>query len=318
MKRNIAIICFLVNGCLFSSCMKDEISLPSQPLEDYIKVYMPQAVSNPVVYSYTTSDTSTHTIIYGANYGGAGYPEEDVQIHFGVNAAAIDSFNMANGTQYTLLPAKSYKLSDTVAVIKKGTLSTDPLKLSITTYGENAPTDISKTYILPITIKNASIKINESLQTFFCVVKIDPTYFNRSNWVITGFSSQESDGEGPNNGKAIFILDGNNGSFWHSQWKGGQPGPPHYITIDMGSTQLVRGCVFVPRQSSNSGKPRDVQIFLSTDGNTWNLAFAQTSQNTTDLQRFFFDQGMEGRFVKMQINSAYGATYTHLAEFYLF
>ncbi|WP_157097886.1 discoidin domain-containing protein [Niabella ginsenosidivorans] len=309
---------FLAALLALAGCFKDSVSLPPQPLENYIKVYMPQAVNNPAVYSYSTSDSSAHTIIYGANYGGAGYPDADIEVQFAVDAAAADSFNTANNTDYALLPEKSYKLSSLTGYIKKGTLSTDPLQLTVTTFGKNAPDDISKTYILPVSIKTATEKINESLRTFFCIIKIEPTFFNRTDWIITGFSSQESVGEGENNGRAIFILDDNKNTYWHSQWKDGQPGPPHYVTIDMGATKQVRGCGFIGRQSSNAGKPQDVQIFMSNDGSNWELAFTQTLQNINDLQRFFFDKAAEGRYVKLQINAAYGATYTHLAEFYLF
>lgn len=306
------ILCLLFTGC------KDDINLPDQPLSNYVSVYMPQAANGPVSYNFTTSDTLPG-IIYGACYGGFGYPEEDIRISFKTgNEAVVDSFNTANNSNYVLLPAKSYKFEEEPeGIIKKGQLATMPSKVRISTSGENAP-DLSKTYLLPISIKSSSVKVNEKLRTHFCIVNIIPTFFNRSSWTITDLSSQESNGEGPNNGKAIFALDGNINSFWHTQWQGAQPGPPHYLTIDMGETKRVSGAAVVPRQGVNSGRPKDIQVFLSEDNSTWQLAYTGSLANDGATQKVFFQNAVQGRYAKLQINTAYSSNMVHLAEFYLF
>ncbi|WP_169818780.1 BT_3987 domain-containing protein [Niabella ginsenosidivorans] len=303
-------------GMLFTGC-KQEINLPDQPLSDYIKVYMPQAANGPVTYNFSNA-RDTATIIYGADYGGQGYPSEDVSVSFAVNAALADSFNLANNTSYSLLPEKSYRLNTAAATIGKGRLSTEPLKITIITKGINAPDDLSKTYILPVTIKNASININEKLRTSFCIINIVPVLFNRKGWSVIDFSSQESYGEGANNGRAVFVLDSNINTFWHSQWQGAQPGPPHYIIIDIGASQSVSGAAFVARQGVNSGRPQDIQLFLSEDKQVWKTAFTGTLLNDGALQKVFFSTPVSGRYVKLQINSSYSSNLTHLAEFYLF
>jgi LysM repeat protein len=314
MRNNILvplIIFFTMTAC------KEEVNLPPQPLSKYIQLYMPQAVNGPVTCNLSTGDTALPMIVYGADYGGAGYPDKDIPVTFSVDASLVDTFNLLHNTNYSLLPSKSYKLSDLNAVIKKGELATEPLRISVTVKGDSAP-DISRAYILPITIIKSPVNVNENLRTAYFIFNIIPTFFDRSNWNIIDVSSQESVGEGPNNGRAIFALDGNINTFWHSQWKDGQPGPPHYFTIDMGETKDMLGAGFIGRQNVNSGRPQDIQLFVSEDNIDWKLAYAGTLANTGDLQKVFFSASIKGRYVKLQINDAYSSDLTHLAEFYLF
>lgn len=314
MKYNILtalILSFTIAGC------KEEVNLPPQPLSKYTQLYMPQAVNGPVTYNLSTGDTSQPMIIFGADYGGAGYPDQDVPVNFTVNAALVDSFNITHNTNYTLLPAKSYKLSDLSAVIKKGQLATEPLSISVAVKGDSAP-DISKTYILPITIIKSPIQVNENLRTTYFIFNITPVFFDRSNWSIIDLSSQESEGEGANNGRAVFALDGNTNTFWHSQWKDAQPLPPHYFTVDMGESKDMLGAAFVARQNVSSGRPQDIELLVSDDNVNWKTAYTGTLANTGDQQKVFFSTSMKGRYVKFQVDDSYSSNFTHLAEFYLF
>ncbi|MDO6429617.1 DUF1735 domain-containing protein [Flavitalea sp. BT771] len=310
------ILTVLVISSAMAGC-KEEVNLPPQPLSKYIQLYMPQAVNGPVTYNLNTGDTIPPVIIYGADYGGADYPDQDIPVTFTVDASLVDTFNISHNTNYTLLPSKSYKMSELNGVIKKGQLATEPLKISITLKGDSAP-DISKAYILPVTITKSAVQVNENLRTAYFIINIIPTYFDRSSWQIIDFSSQESVGEGANNGRAIFALDGNINTYWHSQWKDAAPGPPHYFTIDMGETRSILGGAFVDRQNASNGRPQDIQIFLSDNNIDWSLAYSGTLLNTADLQKVFFSTAMNGRYVKLQINTAYSSDLTHLAEFYLF
>lgn len=308
----VVILAFTAYGC------KDKVVLPDQPLSNYIQVYMPQAVNGPVTYNFSTADTVAPSIIYGANYGGFGYPDQDVPLSFEVDPAVADSFNTANSTDYALLPAKSYTLGSTSAVIKKGELSTEPLRVTLNITGDNAPGDISKTYILPVSLKDASVKISPALQTYYCLINIVPVLFDRTDWKIVDFSSEEASGEGPNNGRAVFALDGNNNTFWHSQWKNGAPAPPHYITIDMGQSKRILGSAVVDRQNVNSGRPEHVELFVSTNGTDWSVAYAGDLLNIGEMQKMFFSQAVTARYVKFQVDAAFGSSVTNLAEFYLF
>ncbi len=305
-------------GCnLWYGC-KDKFDLPYQPLDSYIKVYMPQAVNGPVSKVLKIKD-SVQTVIYGAVYGGQGYPESDIAVNFTMDPLQADSFNLANKTNYPLLPAAAYTMSNTSGTIPKGSTGTVPFHISLKTKGTGAMTAL-KTYILPVTVSCASVKVNPSLSTTFYLVKAQPDLndypnYSRTNWTVAGFSSQEANGEGPNNGKAIFALDGNSGTFWHTQWQGGSPGPPHFLIIDMNEIKELHGLAFQGRQVDGGGKPNSVSVQVSLDNTDWTDAGSFNLQNNKDVQSVFLPEGFKNaRYFKVIINSAYNGNYTQVAE----
>jgi hypothetical protein len=307
----------IAGALLLLTACKDKYDLPAQPLSNYTKIYMPEAVNNPVNYTLKITD-SPQAIVYGAYYGGQDYPSQDIPVTFTVNNALVDSFNKANNTSYAVVPDGTYTLAKAASLIPGGQLSTGPLRITVRTNGTGS-IDALKNYLLPVTLSSAAAKVNENLKTTFYTIKAQPDFkdypnFDRTNWTIIGFSSQEANGEGPNNGRAIFTLDGNTTTYWHTQWQGGQPGPPHYLIIDMGVIKTIHGLSFLDRQSENSGKPNSVTVETSMDNVTWEAAGAFNLQNTKNLQQQFLSGFKQARYFKVNILSGYNATYTHLAE----
>lgn len=290
----------------------DKIELPDQPLSAYNKVYMPLAVNNPKVYAFQVADT-TQPMIYSASYGGQDYPTNDIQVTFSPNTTLVDSFNAANHTAYLPMPEKSYTLGTTTGTITKGTLSTGPLVIDVKTSGAGS-IDIMKEYLLPVSIISASAGINEKLRTTFYKVRADYPLYDRTNWQVLSFSSQEANGEGAGNGKVINAFDNNAATYWHTQWQGGSPGPPHFFVIDMGDVKTLHGFSFLGRQSDNAGKPQDVVVETSMDNITWASVGSFTLANTNDAQTKVMSSFTDARYFKITILSSYNATYAHLAE----
>lgn len=154
----LAALCFY--GCRYDTDIAD----PGR----YVQVYMPQAGKNPVINDLIMSDT-LQTIVYGANYGGTGYPDKNITVRFQVNTALVDSFNRRNGTSYRPLPEGSYQLQANSAVIPKGKVSTDPLDLKIKTIGA---LEDGVEYLLPLQITRAdNDSVSSSLGTTYYVIK---------------------------------------------------------------------------------------------------------------------------------------------------
>lgn len=318
-KNNSKLILLLAVISTFLGC-KDKLDfLPDQPIENYNRVYMPEAVNGPVSRSLLITD-SLQMLTYAANFGGQDYPTTDIPISFNVNTAIVDSFNAANKSAYKLLPASSYTLDATGSVIPKGQLSTPLLNISLKTKGVGSMQPFL-TYVLPVGIANTTVKVNEELRTTFFIVNSQPNFddypnFDRTKWSIIDFSSQEANGEGPNNGRAVFALDGDVNTYWHTQWQGGNPGPPHYLTVDMGQMNTIHGVSLVGRQGNGSGKPNDVDVQISVDDTTWTDAGEFNLANNQNLQKQFLVKGFnqQVRYLKVVVNSAYGGNYTQIAE----
>ncbi|HRO86081.1 MAG TPA: discoidin domain-containing protein [Niabella sp.] len=248
---------------------------------------------------------------------------QDVQVSIGVDQAAFDSYN-ANPIfgSYSLMPDTYYKITTPSITIPAGktdtTFSIDfyPVKMDIAKSG----------YLLPLSITSATgTTIHGELKTTFFHIEKDPfPPYPTSAWVVTGFSSQEASGEGPNNGRVIHAFDNNPNTFWHSQWQGGTPGPPHWFSIDMGTSQVVHGVYILPRQGAGSnGRPKNVAIQVSTDGSNWTTAQNITVADNSSLQKFTFSSPTSAvRYIKVTITTLWGDAanhvYTNMAEFKVF
>src|SRR5687768_928797 len=94
--------CFLV---IALGCNK-EVLIENR--DSYKKLYIPQAVKGVASISFENLEAAPDTIVYGAAVGGFDLPAADVPVKFEVLQPAVDAYNEANGTSYTLLPQQSY------------------------------------------------------------------------------------------------------------------------------------------------------------------------------------------------------------------
>ncbi|KAA8484055.1 DUF1735 domain-containing protein [Arcticibacter tournemirensis] len=312
------LILSLVGCSLLNNACKDTVDLPDQPIDSYNKVYMPQSVAGTVSRTLNISDT-LQVVTYGAAFGGFGYPNTDIPVVFTVNNQLVAEYNTKNNTNYPVLPESMYTLSSTSTVIPKGKLSTTPLSILLKTKGPGSMIPL-KSYLLPITMSAQGVAVNPELTTAYFLVKAQPKLsdyplFDRSQWQIIDISSEEATGEGPNNGRAIFALDNNKSTFWHSRWSNGGAVAPHHITIDMGTIREIHGFYLVARQADGNGKPQEVSVQTSLDNVNWTSAGTINFENKQQEQFQFLTEGFPtARYFKFTIVSAYGASYMQIAE----
>ncbi|MFV0507300.1 MAG: BT_3987 domain-containing protein [Bacteroidales bacterium] len=310
-------------GLICTSCL-DEIEIPGNDNSKYNTIYMPQAYNNPNVVELKYEDT-VQKVIYGAYFGGYGYPAQDIEVQFEVDESLVVLFNEANGSNYDILPSESYSIANAAQIVKGG-LSTEPLKVSVNPV--QGKLKLFKKYLLPISIKSASsaYSINPNLNTSYFVVSTSLDYsdypeFDRTNWTAIASSEEpaESNEEFPNNGLALAAIDDALNSFWHTKWSGGNDPLPYVLTIDMNESREVHGFSLFARQSEGGGKPRNIILEVSEDGETWIKVKETILQNIQDEQRFFVDVFVKGRYLKMTVNSTYNdENYTHLANVHAF
>ena len=86
----------------------------------------------------------------------------------------------------------------------------------------------------------------------------------KGKWKVVSVSSEETAGE---KGGAANALDDNPATYWHTQWKGAAPKPPHDLVVDMGDVLDVRALTYLPR--TEGPFVRDYAFALSRDGKTW-------------------------------------------------
>ena len=102
-------------------------------------------------------------------------------------------------------------------------------------------------YLLPVTITSVEGAQADHIQqtVYYLLSGAEDVWAmplaDRSAWQVVDVSSEETSGEGSENGHAIHAFDGLKGTFWHTQWKGNEPQPPHHIVVDMGQEVKMLG-----------------------------------------------------------------------------
>jgi len=135
----------------------------------------------------------------------------------------------------------------------------------------------------------------------------------RTGWALQSASSQETTGE---NGAATNAFDGNPATFWHTAWSVGDVPPPHEIRIDLGSTRLIRGFRYLPRQDGvPNGNIGQYEFYVSTDGTNWgNPVAVGTFPNSSSEKEVLFTE-KTGRYVRLRsLSDASGEIYCSIAE----
>lgn len=145
----------------FLGCKKNE--LPTNTI-----FLVPDALSN--------ANTSTLSIdSAGATYTVSARTSNiltsDVQVTYGISEDALKQYNIANGTNYKVLPTQYYSFSATNAQIAKGTVAAAPVSLLVKSYKDLPDTN---QYVIPITIESiagADVPVLEPSRTLFLILK---------------------------------------------------------------------------------------------------------------------------------------------------
>lgn len=128
--------------------------------------------------------------------------------------------------------------------------------------------------------------------------------YNRGAWSVLEFSTEEpAEGADPM-GRAKAVLDGNINTFWHTQWNPSSPPPPHHITLDMKVALEVKGFYFFTRQDSPNGRPRNVEILVSSDNSNWSDLGSFPLQNVITRQEIVLPDLQTFRYVRFNFKDA--------------
>lgn len=123
---------------------------------------------------------------------------------------------------------------------------------------------------------------------------------DKTGWEIVDFSTEEP-GEGAPNGLASAAIDGDLNTFWHTQWNGGSPGYPHFITIDMKQVAVLNKLTTYRRQGDGRGQT-SFQILTSLDG-----------ENFEDQGTFDYDNQINSQTYPLNLPAARYIKYVALS-----
>ena len=96
------------------------------------------------------------------------------------------------------------------------------------------------------------------------------TSLDETEWTVTGYSSQETSGEGTN-GRAALVIDGDASTYWHSAWQSGSSSYTHYISMkhtDGTKVALDKISINYGTRGSNY-RAKNVNVRTSETGSSW-------------------------------------------------
>lgn len=125
---------------------------------------------------------------------------------------------------------------------------------------------------------------------------------------VIDFSSQCISGGNPNeDAEAYYVLDYQENSYWHSDYKNNK-GMPQHLTFDLGSNHLLSDITFLPRQSGTNGDLFKVKIYTGVNENqledAGTYSFEQNGKvlaNRNTFTRIQLNKAQIARYVKVEI-----------------
>ena len=98
---------------------------------------------------------------------------------------------------------------------------------------------------------------------------------------------------------AIYAIDGDPDTCWHTQWQGAQPPYPHEIQIDLQKTIELAGFKYLPRQDMQNGWFTDYEFYISEDGKDWGAPVAKGSFTLDAAEKTIRFDAHRGRYIRL-------------------
>ncbi|CAH1193086.1 Beta-galactosidase [Paenibacillus allorhizoplanae] len=108
-------------------------------------------------------------------------------------------------------------------------------------------------------------------------------------------TSQETEGE---DNSASNVLDGNNGTIWHTQWDGNTL--PQSINLYLGGAYQVTNLKYLPRQSGGNGIITGYNIYASNDGTNYTQIADGSWNNDKTEKNVQFSSVTTATYVKLE------------------
>lgn len=218
----------------------------------------------------------------------------NIDLGFGIDQDYIDRYNSQNGTVFQLVPDGMYDFPAAMQ-LASGTTNAD---MAITVDGGSLqPGD----YMLPVEIAGTSMfEISAENGTYPMAFRIMGEEIDRSNWSIYYFSTEEPTGENNGNtGRAPHMIDGDTGTYWHTQWQGAGANPPlpHLLIVDTQSEHTFTQ--FTLMQRENSFYTKGGKFYVTDTPDSFVESFEQDKNSVTSV----WGEGV-GNFTLAQENGA--------------
>lgn len=136
----------------------------------------------------------------------------------------------------------------------------------------------------------------------------------KSGWQVVQYSDQASSGEG-SNGLASLIVDGNDNTYWHSQWTPSRSPYPHTLTVDMQQEREVTGFNILMSNGGGTRTIKSYEIYGTNDASLatangedgWDLIFKDTDSPNQLRISAILDNPANIRYFRIKILEGYAS-----------
>ena len=157
---------------------------------------------------------------------------------------------------------------------------------------------------------------------------------SRDVWTLSSPAAPSSAIEGAGDGRIAAAIDGNEATYYHSDWYTGSGSAlPQYFIIDMGATVSdIEGFAYLPRPNNGNGTSTRMRVYFSDS--EFNVSGGVSKENlssytlaaeatfsyggTREYKLVPFEEKQSGRYVLVVSDASTSGTYFTCAEFYLF
>lgn len=142
--------------------------------------------------------------------------------------------------------------------------------------------------------------------------------YDRSEWEVLSCSDETaSDGGGMKT-----LIDGDLGSYWHSQWDGGNAPLPHWAIIDMQAPRAISRIEVYRRPGNTDAKT--AQVFIGTDPDADAAGWTKIAEGVfSDTDKLELEipsstSTTQGRYLKLLLPDSNRDPFISIAEIYLY
>lgn len=138
-------------------------------------------------------------------------------------------------------------------------------------------------------------------------------HLSQDAWHVIGFSDQEEVGEG-DNGRAAFVVDGIEGTYWHSRYRSGSMIKVHYIDFKADKAINLCNLNLIQKRATNY-RVKKLNVYTSADGKEWTLHQGNISVPDEEAPSVDFTP-LTTQYVRLEFSEGYGSN-LFINELYL-
>ena len=124
-------------------------------------------------------------------------------------------------------------------------------------------------------------------------------FVDKSEWTIVSYDSQQGGNE-----QAVFAIDDDENTIWHTQYNPSTPDCPHEIVVDMKQTYRITTFSYKGRKDGSNGRVQRYEVYFSNNPKLWGEPAASgTFNNSADKQTVNIPSKPEARYMKFLVRS---------------